>query len=256
MGIKPVQVHGFIIRLNDDCPLINIRSNAKEHAGKRYLLNLDLKDFFHSITAGRVREIFMSDPFNFPKDLASLLAIMTTWYNRLPMGAPTSPVLSNLACLELDNKLIKIAEEYELTYSRYADDLTFSGNSYPDKLLLNELKSAIESEGFQINHKKFRIQPNSRRQEVTGITVNEKPNLPRKYYRNLRSILYNWEHYGLEYTVARYYNYRALPYTMQKYKFLTSLRTRIEYLEYIRGKNDPLANKLREHYYRNRLGSQ
>jgi hypothetical protein len=71
--------------------------------------------------------------------------------------------------------------------------------------------------------------------------VNEKPNLPRKHYRNLRAILYNWEHRGLEYTVSRYYSHLEPPYTMMKYKFLDSIRAKIEYFEYVRGKNDPLA---------------
>jgi RNA-directed DNA polymerase len=203
-----------------------------------------------------VRDIFMTDPFDYPKDLSSLLAIMTTWYNRLPMGAPTSPVISNLACLGLDIKLMGIAEENNLKYSRYADDLTFSGNEFPDYFLIDELKGLIESEGFQVNQKKFRIHPNSRRQVVTGITVNDKPNIPRKYYRNLRAILYNWEHRGLETTVARYYRNPAVPYALMKHKFFDSIRAKIEYLEYIRGKNDPLASKLKKQYYRNRLSSQ
>jgi len=93
------------------------------------------------------------------------------------------------------------------------------------------------------------------RQVVTGITVNEKPNLPRKYYRNLRAILYNWEHNGIEATIARYYKHLDPPHTLLKHKFLASLKGKIDYLGYVRGENDPLVYKLKEHFYRNKITS-
>lgn len=255
LSYKPGEVHGFVIRPNKDSPVINIRSNATAHTGKGYLVNIDLKDFFHSISAGRVKDIFIAEPFNFPTDLSSLIAILTTWYNKLPMGAPTSPVISNMACLSLDEKLIALAEKHQFIYSRYADDLTYSGDKPPDDLFLDELRKIIEFEGFTINNSKFRIQTNFTRQVVTGITVNEKPNLPRKYYRNLRAILHNWETCGIESAASRYYETKGRANTKLIFKFYDSIRAKIEYLEYIRGSHDPLASKLKEQFYRNKLSA-
>ncbi len=252
---KPEEVHGFVIRPNKESPVINIRSNAAVHTGKEYVINIDLKDFFHSISAGRVRDIFIVDPFNFPKDLSSLIAVLATWYNKLPMGAPTSPVISNMICLGLDEKLIALAGKCQLSYSRYADDLTFSGDTEPGEFFITEIKKIIESEGFQINNSKFRIQRNSSRQVVTGITVNEKPNLPRKYYRNLRAILHNWETCGIESAASRYFGIKDRANVNLIFSFCDSIRAKIEYLEYIRGPHDPLASKLKEQFYRNKLSA-
>jgi len=90
------------------------------------VLNIDLKDFFHDFSVDRVRNIFMAPPFSFHHQLASLLAIITTYYNKLPMGAPSSPVLSNLACLVMYKQMEELALQSGWNYSRYADDLTFS----------------------------------------------------------------------------------------------------------------------------------
>ncbi len=170
-SLRPDHVNGFIKWSGKDGPIIGIRSNASSHIGKGYVINVDLKDFFHSITAGRVRDMFTSEPFNFKRDLASLLAVLTTWYNKLPMGAPTSPVISNLVLGDFDEKLIYLAENNSYSYSRYADDLSFSGDGEPDDSFLEALNGIIEAEGFAVNQKKFRVQSNNMLQVVTGIVV-------------------------------------------------------------------------------------
>lgn len=245
-SIKPRQVHGFVRKDGYWGPAFNTRSNASVHIGQDYVINTDLKDFFHSITAGRVRDMFIAGPFHFTRDIASLLAVLTTWYNRLPMGAPTSPVISNLVMRDLDARLVSLAGRYLYMYSRYADDLTFSGNARPGETFFPELQDCIESEGFEVNKRKVRIQSRLSRQVVTGIVVNEKQNLPRKYYRHLRAVLHDWEMNGIEVAVMRYFRLEQPPGKRMLRRFTQSITSMIQYLEYVRGTDDPLANRLRE----------
>lgn len=177
--------------------------NAKQHYGKRWCFNLDLKDFFQSITFARVYGLLMSKPFYANKKIATALAIILTHKKRLPQGAPSSPYISNLIAFKLDVQLKSLANKYKCTYTRYADDITFSSNApifpeeiaYYDSLFSNwyigkELLNIIKRNSFIVNTAKVRMAQRYKHQEVTGIVVNEKLNLSREYYRELRSILY------------------------------------------------------------------
>jgi RNA-directed DNA polymerase len=115
----PAMVHGYVRARN-------IKSNAMGHSGKRWVLCLDIEDFFPSINFGRVRGMFMAYPFNYIQEVATLLAQLCCHSNALPHGAPTSPVISNLICRGLDKELLSIARRDHCHYSRYCDDLTFS----------------------------------------------------------------------------------------------------------------------------------
>lgn len=199
-------VHGFV-------PNRSIVSNAGCHRKKRYILNIDLVDFFPSIHFGRVRGLFMGYPFNMGEKAASVMAQICTLEGYLFQGSPLSPVLSNFIASDLDKKLTALAKRYKVTYTRYADDITFSSSqsSFPRSLatyegdnpithdvsLGNMLVETIESAGFLINYDKVRLQIKSVRQEVTGLTVNEFPNVKRSYIRNLRAMLNAWEKHGL-----------------------------------------------------------
>ncbi|MBD1389255.1 TIR domain-containing protein [Neiella sp. HB171785] len=184
-----------------------IVSNAEKHKKKQYVLNIDLKDFFHSVHFGRVRGIFMNVPFNMGNSAASVLAQLCTNHSRLPQGAPTSPVLSNLAASSLDTALTKIAKRYHLTYTRYADDITFSSNRKFPLAIVDRfetdlgkvewrvgslLRQSIEESGFTVNDSKTRVQHRSQRQEVTGLVVNDGVNVSRKFIRNTRAMLNSW----------------------------------------------------------------
>jgi RNA-directed DNA polymerase len=250
LTIKPESSHGFISRCDERFGTCNIISNASIHTGKRFVLNIDLQDFFHAISAGRVRNIFMASPFSFNRQLSSLLAILTTYYNKLPMGAPTSPVLSNLACLDMDKQMEELALQMGWNYSRYADDLTYSWDKPFRKENIHEIKDIIEGCGFSINRDKFRIQPNTTRQTVTGLTVNEKVNLNRKYFRRLRAILHDWSENGLEDATRRYFSLTHEPDYSLTWKFQQSIAGKINYFRSVRGNEDPLANKLKEQFYR------
>jgi RNA-directed DNA polymerase len=190
----------------------SIVDNAKKHVGHHYVLNLDLKDFFHSFDRNRVKMVFMYEPFYLNGDkepLAFLLASLCTHpfeireeiKTVLPQGSPTSPTLTNILCKKLDRRLNGLANRFGATFTRYADDITFSSphNLYTDKAFNQELKRIIEEDQkLVINPKKTRLQKAGYRQEVTGLIVNEKVNVRRRYVKQIRMWLYYWENYGHE----------------------------------------------------------
>jgi len=199
---------------NGFVPGRSIVDNAKSHIGRNFVFNIDLKDFFHSFDRNQVKLGFMNAPFNLKGDkepLAFLIASLVTHQIDgdskqfvLPQGSPTSPTITNILCYNLDRRLNGLAKRFNLTYSRYADDITFSSsyNIFNDKTFLDELNRIIvDDQKLQINPKKTRLQTKMYRQEVTGITVNENPNVSRKYIKEIRMWLYHWEKYG--YTKAQ-----------------------------------------------------
>lgn len=157
-------VHGFLKGRS-------IVTNAKQHKRKRYVFNVDLEDFYGSINFGRLRGLFRAKPFNMGEKAAASAQICT-FENSLPQGAATSPVISNFITSELDRKLSSLARRYKLTYTRYADDITFSSNNrnFPEGIaffdgnnpITNEcyvgavLEETIQACGFSINHSKTR----------------------------------------------------------------------------------------------------
>lgn len=190
----------------------SILSNARVHVGQRLVLNIDLEDFFPSINFGRVRGLFMAEPFKLGPAAASVFAQLCAYKNGLPQGAPTSPALSNFIAADLDRRLARLARESNVRYTRYADDITFSSNqqSLPQTLIVHAqgadghsvaiaemLDRAITASGFNINHKKVRLQTRHQRQSVTGLQVNSRPNVSRERIRRVRAMLHAWEKFGL-----------------------------------------------------------
>lgn len=184
--VKP-SAHGFIKNKS-------IVTNATQHLGKKFIFNIDLKDFFGSIHYGRIKNLFMSDPFRFNQSVAIILAHICCFDNKLPQGAPTSPILTNMICWKLDSQLQKLAKTHNCTYTRYVDDITFSFTCtkfrlprnilyYVDSDLIvgKHLNEIIEANGFKINFNKVRLTNPNMRMEVTGLTINEFPNVKRKY---------------------------------------------------------------------------
>ncbi|MBI2378176.1 MAG: RNA-directed DNA polymerase [Deltaproteobacteria bacterium] len=191
-------------------------SNAKIHLGQDVVLNLDLSDFFPTISFPRVRGLFQS--FGYSPAAATLLALVATEAPRrvikyegrayhvatgpraLPQGAPTSPALANLAARKLDRRLLGLAKSAGWVYSRYADDLTFSTKGEPRKKtpwVFRQISEIVSSEGFVVHPRKRRVQHKGGRQTVTGVVVNEKLGLPRDEVRRLRAILHGAKKNGL-----------------------------------------------------------
>jgi hypothetical protein len=201
--------HGFV-------PQRSIVSNASPHAGKAVVVNMDLRDFFPSITFRRVKGMFRG--LGYSEQVATVLALLCTEPPRvaatidgkcfyvalgdrvLPQGACTSPAITNILCRKFDGRLEGLARRYQFAYTRYADDLTFSSTDADADVgrLLKFVRAVITAEGFTEHPTKTKVMRASARQEVTGVTVNARPKLSRADLRQLRSLLHNATKTGLE----------------------------------------------------------
>jgi len=202
--------HGFVAGRG-------IVSNANPHVNKVVVVNLDLENFFPTIAFPRVRAVF--ERYGYSGSVATVLALLCTECPRvsvtyagvkyeaatgprgLPQGAPTSPGLSNQVTRKLDKRLLGVAAKLGLTYTRYADDLTFSGGEELNSKtgwLLAKVRHIAQEEGFAVNEKKTRVMRRSAAQMVTGVVVNEKPSISRDELRRLRAILHRAKTEGLE----------------------------------------------------------
>ena len=208
-----VCAYGFIDEKN------NV-SNAEQHTKKRLVFNVDLKDFFSQIHFGRVRGMLMSAPYNLTDEAATTIAQIACYKGRLPQGAPSSPVITNMICIPLDNALMRLAKNTGCIYTRYADDITFSTYKHAfDKSLVyfdndevfvgDKLALLLEKHSFAVNPQKITLRSRMRRQEVTGLTVNEFPNLRRSYIKQLRAIIHSCEKFGIL-AAARFYIKKGL----------------------------------------------
>lgn len=206
----PGAAHGFV-------PSCSILTNAAPHVGAKVVVNLDLKDFFPTITYARIKGLFIS--LGYSEQVATLLALLCSEPEKdevrldgkayfvsngprvLPQGAPTSPAISNILCCRMDRRLQGTAAKLGYTYTRYADDLTFSSasgaNGHLQKLLWRT-RQITTAEGFDLNESKTRIMHRGRRQEVTGIVINEKLSVDRRTLKRFRALLFQIEKDGSE----------------------------------------------------------
>ncbi|HBH48149.1 MAG TPA: hypothetical protein DDX98_05890, partial [Bacteroidales bacterium] len=178
----------------------SIISNANLHKNKRYVFNIDLKDFFPTFNFGRVRGFFIKNKhFQLSPKIATIIAQIACFDNGLPQGSPCSPIITNLIAHLIDVRLVNLAKHAKCTYSRYADDITFSTNrkDFPKEIAYktnanqwvvgNNLNAEITKLGFTINDKKTNMQYRMSRQVATGLIVNEKVNVKREYYKKARA---------------------------------------------------------------------
>ena len=199
----------------------------------------------------------MAHPYKLPPPAATILAQICCHKGTLPQGAPTSPTISNMICAKLDGELQRLSKEHHCLYSRYADDITLSTRrrQFPETLTITKsvaagiavepgilLRQVIQNNGFEINLKKVRLQRSHQRQAVTGLTVNEYPNVSRKLIREIRATLHNCKTKGLPVAESDYNSKyvggkhvkpgRSLP------SLCSALKGKIEFLGMIRGKTD------------------
>lgn len=172
----------------------SIITNARIHKNKKYLLNIDIANFFSSINFGRVQGYFnKSQEFMFSKEVSTIISQLVCYEKKLPQGAPTSPIISNLIFNIVDLRILSLAKKYKLSYTRYADDMSFSTNNkafLTDHIeFIQELKVLLKNSGFDINESKTRLEYYSSRQEVTGLTVNKKINARRKFIKQTRAMV-------------------------------------------------------------------
>ena len=236
----------------------SIITNAQVHVKKRIVINIDLKDFFPSINFGRVRGLFMKYPFNFNDKVSTILAQICCYDGCLPQGSPSSPVLSNYICHRLDNQLLKFSHKCRVDYTRYADDITFSTNlkELPKEIgvikhntlfLSSDLTNIIEGNGFAVNREKIRFALKNNRQEVTGLIVNERINLNRKYIRHVRAMIHAWEKFGLEEAAIEHfekYNYKNKTVDNYILSFIKEISGKIGYIGHIKGKENSVYRNI------------
>ncbi len=242
--VKPTEVHGFINKPEGYEYCHSIVSNARPHVNKRHVLNMDLKDFFPSISASRVRQILVKQIGINDSQMADVLALLCTYQKSLPIGAPTSPVLSNFACLEMDKELAAYCLLKDIDYTRYADDLTFSCNDYLTENVIQDLRLIIGKHDFIINEKKFRLLSSKSKQTVTGIIVNKKVNVDRTYIRNIRALLHHIETEGIEEAAKKHYKVSQADEFVQQ-KLLFKVKGQIDFVGQVRGKEDVVYLKMK-----------
>jgi RNA-directed DNA polymerase len=274
-----LSANGFVNRKS-------IVDNAKVHVGQFYVYNLDLKDFFPSIDKSRVWGRLLVAPFNLNnsperKKIANMIAALSCtpmeverfvekeWIkirtSVLPQGAPTSPMLTNAICEKMDIRLSGVAKRFGLNYTRYADDITFSSkhniyeiapNSFEKIFVANssfdkEVRRIIADQNFHVKESKVRLQKEGYRQEVTGLVVNDKINVTRRYIKQLRLWLYYWEIYGYE----RAYSYFLQNYIAEKLdipkgkpNMMMVVEGKLLYLKMVKGENDGTYLKLKDRF--------
>lgn len=238
----------------------SVVSNADVHVGHNYVFNIDLKDFFPSIPQARVWGRLKVKPFNFSPEIAAVIAGLCCTYNEqqgknvLPQGSPVSPLLTNAICNRLDYRMKGVAKRFGLHYSRYADDMTFSSmhNIYQEgSKFRKEILKIIKEEGFIINDKKTRLLKTGTRQEVTGLTVNDKANVSRKYVQELRWLIHNWEKFGYARAYALFYpRYKSEKGYIKKGEPVMEnvIGGKLNYLKMVKGANNPAFLKLQARY--------
>lgn len=172
----------------------SIRENARFHKRKRTVVALDITDFFSSIGFGAVFGIFRA--MGYSKPVCVMLSRLCTLHGKLPQGAPTSPMLSNLFFKKTDDNIFHYCRERGIMYTRYADDLVFSGNELKPQHLISFVKMLLSSRQLTLNDKKTKVMGRGTRQSVTGVIVNDKMQVAREYRDKIRQEVYYCIKYG------------------------------------------------------------
>ena len=184
--------HGFY-------PGKSILSNAQPHCNKNWVISFDVKDFFPSTTQEMVIKSLIHGKLEVDPNLISQLCCLNM---TLPQGAPTSPHLANLAFYECDLKLKEFALDHSLNYTRYADDMTFSGNELPDKII-ERIRRTLLTSNYQLAEKKTKLMGRNTQQKVTGLHVNERVLLPRSLRRKIRAIKHDINTSGITKAISK-----------------------------------------------------
>jgi RNA-directed DNA polymerase len=236
----PPWVHGYVFGKN-------VKSNAKAHQNRRYLLTLDLKEFYPSISPLRIRNSLTSEKLGIKTQVASLITDLCCYGDQLTTGSPCSPVISNIVCLQMDNKLHNYCNIREITCTRYADDLPFSSDRLPDRFIWN-IKRIILEEGFFLNRKKEKFQKSNSGQFVTNIFVSGNRLKTRlKYRQEVRAMLHNWKNCGKDFCQRKYVKYAK---GKKNPDFINSLYGRIQYIGSIHGHDSILYKTFLKEFQR------
>lgn len=241
----------------------SIVSGAAPHVGRRIVVNVDLADFFPTISFRRVRGLFLSPAFNLPYDVATVLAQICCRQGQLPQGAPTSPLISNFITSAMDRELGALVGASGGQYTRYCDDITMSFGSEGVVAKAIATKSAagfqlnpsienvIKKHGFFVNQAKLKVRTRRERQEVTGLVVNQRINVRREFVRLLHTHLHCVEKFGIEAASSKYYELTGKsPDGQMPSRFAAEVRGRILFVKMVRGDGDKVFAALARRFNR------
>lgn len=238
-------VHGFVVERS-------IKTNALAHLHRRFVVNLDLKDFFPTISQRRISGMLSS--LGVDTRVAEIVARICCNNAHLPQGAPSSPVLSNMICFRLDKNLMGFAKEARCIYTRYADDITFSSHQPPTMLFeaalpppgrfspdlfAPKLRDVFEHNGFAVNPDKVHYADRHSRRIVTGLKVNELLNVDRRYVRNIRAALHSIEALGAKAAEKKFHDEYG-----GNSGLAAHLRGKISFLTHVKGQSDPVVRSI------------
>lgn len=241
-------VHGFVSERS-------VKTNAEAHGHRRFVVNLDIQDFFPTITEKRIAGLLRA--LGVDRRVSEIVARLCCHMGHLPQGAPTSPVLSNMICYRLDTDLLLVAKSVRAIYTRYADDITFSSYQPPTLLfeaaipgagrfspsvLAPQLRAAITSNGFVVNPEKAHYAERNSRRMVTGVKINAGLNVDRRYIRRIRAMLHSIEKLCLADAQTRYDSSGG------KGALAAHLRGKIAYVAHLKGQTDPVVRSLAQRY--------
>lgn len=239
-------VHGFIVGRS-------VKTNALSHMHRRFTVNIDLKDFFPTITENRVKGLIKS--FGIDSRVCDIIARICCNNDQLPQDAPSSPVISNMICFRLDKKLLSVAKDARCIYTRYADDITFSSYQPPAALfeasmpppgrfaptmLAPKLRQSVLDNGFAINTEKAHYADRHSRRMVTGLKINELLNVDRRYVRNIRAAIHSVEKFGVQEAEKKFRDEHG-----GRSNLAAHLQGKISFLTYIKGRSDPVVRAIR-----------
>lgn len=184
----------------------SIRDNARFHVNQKLVLTIDIKNFFPSLQFKKVLGVFLQIGYSLP--VATILSKLCCLNGELPQGAPTSPALSNILMIKVDKRISNFSRKKGIRFTRYADDMTFSGDFEPG-MVVKFVREVLKEENLRINYKKIRTRHPGQRQEVTGVVVNEKIQAPKDLRKKLRQSVYYIEKFGLASHLKKTENARA-----------------------------------------------
>ena len=202
-------------------PGISLRENALPHTNKNLILKLDIKDFFENINFIDVYNACFSIEY-FPKSVGMILTYLCTYQDHLIQGAPTSAYISNLVMKDFDNVIGEWCDSNNISYTRYSDDMTFSGNFNPSEII-TKVRKMLSKLGLELNNDKIHAIKKSANQNVTGLVVNEKVQTSSKYRKKIRQEVYYIKKYGISSHLKRLN-------IQDKDKYLNSLYGKISYV--------------------------
>ncbi len=242
-------VHGFV-------PDRSVKSNAESHVRRKFILNVDIKNFFPTISEARVQGLLES--IGIDTDVAETISRLCTNNGCLPQGAPSSPVISNMICFRLDKSLMSFSKEHRLLFTRYADDITLSSFQPPTALfegdrpvsgrlplekLSGDLLSIFGINGFELNAEKIHYADKNSRRMATGIKINEGLNVDRRYIRNIRSALFKVEKTGVVAVQSELTARFGKSCNIQAH-----LQGKISWVGFVKGQSDPVFRGLAKRY--------